>query len=115
MVEGLSIRATVRTIGVAKNAIAKLLADLGDGYSWAANELLVDLDCTHVQCDEIWSVCYSEAKNVPEHRGELGYGDVLRWTTIDADTKLVPSWFVGGRSGYSAHADRQSGLSRQPA
>jgi IS1 family transposase len=37
-------------------------------------------------------------KNVPAaHKGELGYGDVWTWTAIDADTKLVPSWFVGAR------------------
>ena len=41
-------------------------------------------------------------KNVPdEHRGEFGYGDVWTWTASDADTKLVPSWFVGDRSGDS--------------
>ena len=103
LVEGMSIRATVRTTGVAKNTITKLLADLGAACSAAANELLVDLDCERVQCDEIWSFCYSKAKNVPaEHRGEFGYGDVWTWTAIDADTKLVPSWFVGDRSGYSA-------------
>ena len=32
-----------------------------------------------------------------EHKGEYGYGDVWTWTAIDADTKLVPSWLVGGR------------------
>ena len=31
-------------------------------------------------------------------RGSYGYGDVWTWTSIDADTKLVPSWMVGGRS-----------------
>lgn len=103
LVEGMSIRATVRATGVAKNTITKLLVDLGDACSYAANELLVDLDCKRVQCDEIWSFCYSKARNVPEeHQGEFGYGDVWTWTAIDADTKLVPSWFVGDRSGASA-------------
>lgn len=92
LVEGMSIRATVRTTGVAKNTITKLLVDLGDACSYAANELLVDVDVERVQCDEIWSFCYSKAKNVPdEHAGEFGYGDVWTWTAIDADTKLVLS------------------------
>ncbi len=52
-----------------------------------------------VRHDEIWSFVYSKAKNVPEkHKGEFGYGDVWTWTAIDADTKLVPSWFVGQRT-----------------
>jgi IS1 family transposase len=103
LVEGMSVRATVRATGVAKNTITKLLAELGDACSYAANELLVDLDCQRVQCDEIWSFCYSKQKNVPdEHRGEFGYGDVWTWTAIDADTKLVVSYLVGDRSMTSA-------------
>jgi IS1 family transposase len=103
LVEGMSIRATVRTTGVAKNTITKLLVELGDACSYAANELLVDVDAQRVQCDEIWSFCYSKAKNVPEeHEGEFGYGDVWTWTAIDADTKLVISYLVADRSGYSA-------------
>jgi IS1 family transposase len=103
LVEGMSIRATVRVTGVAKNTITKLLVDLGDACSYAANELLVDLSCERVQCDEIWSFCYAKARNVPEeHKGEFGYGDVWTWTAIDADTKLVASWLVGDRSADSA-------------
>ncbi len=105
LVEGMSIRATVRTTGVAKNTITKLLVDLGDACSYAANELLVDLDSKRVQADEIWSFCYSKAKNIPEeHIGEFGYGDVWTWTAIDADTKLVMSYYVGDRSTASAYA-----------
>jgi IS1 family transposase len=29
-------------------------------------------------------------------------GDVWTWTAIDADTKLIPSWFVGGRDSDAA-------------
>jgi len=40
---------------------------------------------------------------VPEDKkGEFGYGDVYTWTAIDADTKLVPSWYVGRRDYHSA-------------
>ena len=39
-----------------------------------------------------------------EHRGEFGWGDVWTWTAIDRDTKLVPSWYIGDRSGASAIA-----------
>ena len=31
-------------------------------------------------------------------KGELGYGDVWTWPTIDADTKLAPTWCVGKRA-----------------
>jgi IS1 family transposase len=42
---------------------------------------------------------YAKAKTVPaERRGEPGVGDVWTWIAIDADSKLVPSWFVGNRT-----------------
>ncbi len=64
---------------------------------------LTDLPCKNLQCDEIWSFCYSNQKNVPEeHRGEFGYGDVWTWTALCADTKLVPSWLIGSRDGVDA-------------
>ena len=39
-----------------------------------------------------------------QHAGEWGYGDVWTWVAIDAETKLVPSWAVGRRDGFTAAA-----------
>jgi len=103
LVEGCSIRATVRMTGVSKNTVTKLLVDMGKACSDYQDEVLRDLPCRRVQLDEIWSFCYSKSKNVPEEKhGQFGYGDVWTWTAICADTKLVPSWFVGNRDGASA-------------
>jgi IS1 family transposase len=105
LVEGNSIRATVRLTGVAKNTITKLLVELGDACAAYQDRTLRDLPCQRIQCDEIWSFCHAKAKNVPDgHRDEFGWGDVWTWTAIDADTKLVPSWLVADRSGASAIA-----------
>ncbi len=101
LVEGMSIRGTVRVTGAAKNTIVKLLADLGEACAEYQDAALTNLPCKRIECDEIWSFCYAKQKNVPEeHRGTFGYGDVWTWTAICADTKLVPSWLVGER-----HAD----------
>ena len=103
LIEGMSIRATVRVTGVAKNTITKLLVDLGDACADYQNVHLVGLPCKRLQCDEIWSFCHSKAKNVPaDHQGEFGYGDVWTWVAIDADTKLVPAFHVGWRTGWDA-------------
>jgi IS1 family transposase len=103
--EGVSIRATVRMTGVAKNTVTKLLLDLGAACEKYQDEKLRKLTCQRIQCDEIWAFVYAKAKNVPEaHKGELGYGDVWTWTALDAETKLVPSWAVGRRDGFTASA-----------
>jgi len=99
LVEGNSIRATVRMTGAAKNTVTKLLVDLGKACAEYQDGVMRDLPCRTLQADEIWAFCYSKAKNVPEeHRGTFGYGDVWTWTAICADTKLVPSWLVGERT-----------------
>jgi IS1 family transposase len=97
-VEGNSIRATCRMTGVAKNTVVKLLVDLGTACSIHQDRVMRDLPCKRVQVDEIWTFCYSKAKNVPaDKRGEFGYGDVWTWVALDSDTKLVPSYRVGPR------------------
>jgi len=99
LVEGMSIRATVRVTGVAKNTIVKLLAELGTACAEYQDGACTNLPTTRVECDEIWSFCYSKQKNVPdEHVGTFGYGDVWTWVAIDAETKLVPSYLVGERT-----------------
>jgi len=99
LVEGMSIRATVRVTGAAKNTVVKLLCDLGEACAEYQDGALTNLPCTRIECDEIWSYCYAKQKNVPgEHRDTFGYGDVWTWTAICADTKIVPSWLVGERT-----------------
>lgn len=104
LVEGMSIRATCRVTGAAKNTVTKLLVDLGAACSAYMDETLRDLPSHRIECDELWSFCYSKAKNVPqEHEGEWGFGDVWTWTAIDADSKLVPTFLVGRRDAADAY------------
>ena len=99
LVEGNSIRSTVRITGIAKNTIVKLLKDVGKTCFEYQDKTLRNLTCKRLQCDEIWSFCYAKEKNVPTNlKGQFGYGDVWTWTAIDADSKLVPSWLIGDRS-----------------
>ena len=109
LVDGCSIRSTVRMTGVAKNTVTKLLVDLGQVCSEFQDRTLRNLQCQRLQLDEIWSFCYSKAKNVPEEKKDkFGYGDVWTWVAIDADTKLVPSWLVAGRNQRLQQEGRES-------
>lgn len=99
LVEGMSMRAIARTAGVSHNTIDKLLIDLGEACAEFQDGEMQNIDIKRIEADEIWSFCYSKAKNVPEDfKGTPGYGDVWTWVAIDADTKLVPSWLVGERA-----------------
>jgi len=104
MVEGMAIRAISRMTGASKNTIAKLLIDAGQACSEYQDRAMRELPCKRLQLDEIWSFVGAKEKNVPAERKGLGVGDVWTWTAIDADTKLVPSWFVGNRDADHANA-----------
>ncbi len=103
LVEGNSLRATSRLTDISFNTVLKFVSDMGAACSEYQDQTLRNLPCKRIQCDEIWSFCYSKQKNVPqEHEGELGYGDLYTWIAICADTKLVPSWMVGRRDAETA-------------
>jgi IS1 family transposase len=104
LVEGNSIRATVRMTGVAKNTIAKLLVELGSACSEYLYRALRNLPCKRVQCDEIWSFVAAKQANVTAKLRESNpyAGDVWTWVAMDADSKLVCSWSVGHRDWVTA-------------
>ena len=103
LVEGNSIRATCRMTGVAKNTVVKLLVAIGEVCAEYQDKTLRNLTCSKIQVDEIWAFCYAKEKNVPEDKkGQFGYGDVWTFTALDAETKLVPSWYIGRRDAACA-------------
>jgi len=105
MVEGMSIRAISRTTGASKNTIVKLLADAGEAFSAYQHRTLRGLPCKRIQVDEIWAFVYAKAKNVKTAKAAPeGAGDCWTWLAIDADTKLIPSFYIGSRDAYAAQA-----------
>ena len=103
LVEGNSLRATARMCDVALNTVLKLLPQIGEACAEYQDRAFRNLTCKRIQCDEIWSFCYAKEKNVPtEKKGQAGFGDVWTWVAIDPDTKLVPSFMVGGRGAHVA-------------
>src|SRR5436190_15503501 len=103
LVEGNSIRATVRMTGVAKNTVVKLLCDLGRACSEYQDKAFRNLRCKRIQCDEIWSFVYAKEKNCHIEQKINGAGDVWTWVALDPDSKLVPCWFIGRRHAGAAH------------
>lgn len=104
LVEGCSLRSTVRMTGVHRTTIQNLLVDLGKACSEYQDKAMVDLPCKRIQCDEIWAFVGCKAKNVKtdEHK-EGGWGDAWTWTALCPDTKLVPCWMVGPRDAGTAY------------
>src|SRR5262245_18655252 len=103
LVEGCSVRSTCRMTGAAMNTDLKLIAQLGEACDDYQDKAIRGLRSERVQCDEIWSFCGAKDKNIPKAReGEPGLGSIWTWTAIDADSKLIISYFLGDRSARSA-------------
>jgi IS1 family transposase len=97
LVEGNSIRSTSRMTGIARNTVTKLLVDLGRACMAYHDQHVRNVRVRRLQCDEIWAYVGAKAKNVSVEKKEIGWGDVWTWVGIDANTRLVVSYLVGGR------------------
>jgi IS1 family transposase len=103
MAEGISLRAMTRLTGISRTTLLKLLEDAGQAFSEYQDRVLVNLPCKRVQLDEVWAFNYCKQKNVSTAKAApQGAGDIWTWVGIDADTKLVASWYVGARDGEAA-------------
>lgn len=103
LIEGSSILSTSRMTGAAKNTIVGLLAAAGEACEHYHDKHMVNLPCKLLQLDELWSFVGCKEKNKDDAIGQHP-GDVWTWTSLCAETKLIPSWRVGDRSATTAFA-----------
>lgn len=99
LLEGVSIRSTVRITGIAKGTILRLLRLIGNRaqYYWATT--MRGLPASNAQADEVWGfVAMKERTKTLLHRGG-DCGDAYTFLAIERDTKLVPTWHVGRTAG----------------
>ena len=101
--EGQSIRAITRVTGVSKNTVTKLLIDTGKACMAYHDTNVRNVEAKRVQVDEIWSFTYAKQRNVAMAKAAPdGAGDTWTWTAIDADSKLIVAYLIGGRDSECA-------------
>jgi IS1 family transposase len=103
LVEGNSINATCRMLGVGKHTVLRLLVDAGCACAAYHHHNVRGLHVRRLQCDEIWAFVGAKRKNVSPDKEANGWGDVWTWTAIDADTKLIVTYYVGDRGKRAAY------------
>ena len=101
--EGSSIRSITRLMNVGKNTVIRLMLDAGRACVTYHDKHVRNLKSKRIQVDEVWSFIYAKQKNVAAAKSAPdGAGDAWTWTALDADSKLIVSYFVGGRDGECA-------------
>lgn len=99
LIEGNSIRSTVRMTGVTKKTVMRLLVEAGGQAQEILDREMVNLKCRFVEVDEIWSFVAKKQKRCTEQEKREGLvGDQYVFVALDADTKLVPAFRVGKRN-----------------
>lgn len=116
--EGSSMRSISRVVDVSINTVTRYLVLAGKACGEFHDRTVRGVESKRVQCDEVWSFCGMKEKAAKAKGAERpdGVGDVWTWTAIDADSKLIVSWLVGGRdaeSGYHFMSDVQSRLANR--
>lgn len=114
LVEGCSIRSTVRLTGISKKAVSRLLVEAGEVAASHMDRVFRNLTCNRVQVDEVWTFNYCKQGNLtPEIAKRVpNAGDLWLWVAVDADTKIVPCVRLGGRTASDAHEFMQDLASR---
>jgi IS1 family transposase len=103
LVEGNSINATCRMFGVGKHTVLRLLEDAGCACAAYHHQNVRGVRVRRLQADEIWAFVGAKRKNVTPEQEAVGWGDVWTWTAIDADTKLIVTYYVGDRGKRAAY------------
>ena len=99
LVEGVSERAIARTAKVNPLTVSRLLVEAGNACAKFHDEAVRNVTAKGIQCDEIWTFCYANAKNVAKAaKAPPQAGDVWNWTALDSHSKLIISYTVGDRS-----------------
>ena len=106
LIEGCSIRSTVRITGVAKKTVMRLLVEVGETCARYQDKVFKSLSCRRLQVDELWAFCYCKKKNVTPKIATMNphAGDVWLWVAIDAANKARP--MLAHRSARCGNCDR---------
>ncbi len=105
LVEGSSLRSISRVCDVSINTVTNLLVDAGEVCAVFHDEKVRGVKAKRVQCDEIWSFTYAKQKNIAKAKAApADAGDTWTWTGIEAVSKLIISYMVGGRDSEYAMA-----------
>src|SRR5271165_5972825 len=112
LVEGNSINATCRMLGVGKHTVLRLLEDAGCACAAYHDAMVRGLEAKRVQCEEIWAFVLGKDKNLTLEQVQAGFGSIWTWTAIDAESKLIISYMLGDRGAATAQAFMKDVASR---
>ena len=99
LVEGNSIRSTMRITGLDGNTITKALILSGERCEKVMARIIVNVPVKDVQADEIWGYVYKkEAHKFPFEKDDDSKGDACCYVAMEKHSKLVLNFALGRRN-----------------
>ncbi len=118
LVEGCSVRATARLVGVEHKTVLRVLLRAGKRCAQLLDEKMRGIRARRVQVDEMHGFVFVRQKNLdPMRHDDLTMGEQYLFIAMDSETKLVPSFRVGKRDARNAYflmKDLESRLVSRP-
>ncbi len=99
--EGMAVRAASRITGVHKGTILSLLLTVGEKCRALFDRQVRGIRPRFVQADELWTFVHTKEGHLAGD-GPAEWGDCYVWMAVDAETKMVLSYFTGKRTALSA-------------
>ena len=103
LAEGNSIRSIERMTGINRNTIMNLGVRIGKACEKIMDERMRNLACSKIQMDEVWGFVGKKQRNLRIGDDYRFVGDVWTFVSVDADSRMVPNYFIGKRDAYSAN------------
>ncbi len=99
--EGSSIRSIERVTGIHRDTIMRLGVRVGQGCTALMDTMMRGLTCERLQLDEIWQYVGKHQNRLTKDDDESQRGDFYTFVSLDADSKVVPTFRVGKRDAYN--------------
>jgi IS1 family transposase/transposase-like protein len=96
LLEGNSVRSTMRITGLDQNTIMKALTLAGERCEKVMGRLIVNVPVKDVQADEIWSFLFKKEKSV-RPGDDPNFGDQYCFTAVERHSKLILNFALGKR------------------
>ena len=90
LVDGASVRATERIVGVHRDTILRLMVRVSKRCEEIMEERMRNLYCRHIAVDEQWSYVFKKSGHMKPEDNPNVMGDFWVWVAVDVDTRRVP-------------------------
>jgi IS1 family transposase len=97
------MRSVSRIVEVSINTVTRELVLAGQACADFHDRTVRHVRSRRIQADEIWSFIEMKEKQAKSKaQRPANVGDIWTWTGMDADSKLIISWFIGNRDADAA-------------